>query len=116
MNEVTKKYIKKMLKKDKLVLHCKLVPNQKRDYKVYICNIDDLIRWRVKNGITQVDFAKSKVLGISDAKTYQHLESAKIPLPANAIRVIRNENLIYINYIEDSNIQRPKVVNNDWYL
>ena len=41
MNEVTKKYIKKMLKKDKLVLHCKLVPNQKRDYKVFTRKISD---------------------------------------------------------------------------
>ena len=74
---------------EKLIIKCKLTKaKSKRDYVINIINIDEIVKWRKRNGITQKEMGISNILGLS-FRHYQSLEEKEI-LPIIAIKTLKS--------------------------
>ena len=95
-----KEYVENCLKKEKLIIKCKLTTAiSKRDYVINIINIDEIVKWRKRNGITQKEMGISNILGLS-FRHYQSLEEKEI-LPIMAIKTIKSNSLIGLEFVEE---------------
>ena len=96
-----KEYVENCLKKEKLIIKCKLTKaKSKRDYVINIINIDEIIKWRKRNGITQKEMGISNILGLS-FRHYQSLEEKEI-LPIIAIKTVKSNSLIGLEFVEEN--------------
>lgn len=96
-----KEYVENCLKKEKLIIKCKLTKaKSKRDYVINIINIDEIVKWRKRNGVTQKEMGISNILGLN-FRAYQVIEEKEI-LPAMAIKVIKSNSLIGLEFVEEN--------------
>ena len=96
-----KEYLENCLKKEKLIIKCKLTKaKSKRDYVINIINIDEIVKWRKRNGVTQKEMGISNILGLN-FRAYQVIEEKEI-LPAMAIKAIKSNSLIGLEVVEEN--------------
>jgi len=97
-----KEYIENCLKEEKLIIKCKLTKaKSKRDYVINVINIDEIIKWRKRNGVTQKDMGISNILGLS-FRRYQAFEEKEI-LPIMTIKTIKVDGLVGLEFMKEDN-------------
>ena len=95
-----KEYVENCLKEEKLIIKCKFTKaKSKRDYVINIINIDEIVKWRKRNGVTQKEMATSNIFGLS-FRGYQAIEEKEI-LSVMAIKAIKSNSLIGLEFVEE---------------
>tara|TARA_A100000172_G_C2990043_1_gene92493 strand:+ start:94 stop:402 length:309 start_codon:yes stop_codon:yes gene_type:complete len=97
-----KEYVENCLKEDKLIIKCEYIPHPYHRFNIKVTNVDEIIKWRKRNGITQKDMVKSNILGIK-LRAYQILEADKNPLPLMVIKYIKQLGHIGLEFVEEDN-------------
>ena len=105
LTEEEKEYLYKVCKENRFTLKIKQVKvngASKINIKNYVANLEELIKWRAKYGITQAELATLGLLGMN-LRRYQDLEEGnELSLGYSIIKKIRMNNLIDLKFVEEN--------------
>ena len=96
-------YLDKICREDRFTLKLKLVETSstKKRIKICILNMEELIKWRLKYGISQKDMVTMGILGMN-LRNLQRLEEDENTFIGHSImRKIRMNNLINVEFVEE---------------
>ena len=98
-------YLDKICKEDRFKLKLKQVitGSSKKKIKNCIINMEELIKWRLKYGLSQKDMVNLGMLGMN-LRNLQRLEEKENTFIGHSVmRKIRMNNLVDVEFIEEGN-------------
>tara|TARA_R100000353_G_C6488614_1_gene191152 strand:+ start:794 stop:1123 length:330 start_codon:yes stop_codon:yes gene_type:complete len=98
-------YLNKVCKENRFTIKFKQVKtgSSKKKYVNCIVNMEDLIKWRLKYGISQQDMVTIGMMGMNLRKLQQLEENETALIGHQVMRKIRMNNLVDVEFIEEEN-------------
>ena len=103
LKQEEKDYLYKICKENRFTLKLKLIEtsSSKKRLKICILNMEELIKWRLKYGISQKDMVTIGILGMN-LRNLQRLEEDENTFIGHSImRKIRMNNLVDVEFVEE---------------